>query len=82
MAKELDETEAVRLYTEERFTLRMVAEKLNVDHHRISRVLKKHGVSITRKNRLRVFTLLTGRKPRDLSLGGMPYTSHHNLYIT
>lgn len=56
MAKELDETEAVRLYTEERFTLRMVAEKLNVDHHRISRVLKKHGVSITRKNRLRVFT--------------------------
>jgi hypothetical protein len=27
-------------------------------------------------------TKITGRKPRDLSLGGMPYTSHHNLYIT
>jgi len=53
---EIDESEVVRLYTKERFTLRMIAEKLGTDHHRIKRILVKNGVKITHRNSLKEFT--------------------------
>lgn len=46
----------VRLYTEERWTLRMIADKYNTDHHTIKRRLLSQNVAITTKNRLRVLT--------------------------
>jgi len=52
----IDEIEVVRLYTKERFTLRMVAEKLGTNHHTIKRILIRNNVAITRQNRLRIFT--------------------------
>lgn len=52
----IDETEVVRLYTKERFTLRMVAEKLGTNHHTIKRILVRNNVTITRRNSLKEFT--------------------------
>lgn len=52
----MDISEIKRLYVEEKFTLRMIAERFNTSHHRIKRILVKQGVTITRANRLRVFT--------------------------
>lgn len=49
----MNEHEIVRLYTEEYRTLRMIAKMFDTDHHRIKRILKRHGVEITHKNRVR-----------------------------
>jgi hypothetical protein len=48
--------ELVRLYEVERWTLRMIAEKFNTNHHLIKRRLEKLGVKITRRNTLKEFT--------------------------
>lgn len=52
----IESDEVIRLYTKERFTLRMVAEKFNTDHHTIKRILVKNNVAITRRNSLKEFT--------------------------
>ena len=43
----------IKLYTVDMWTLRMIADKYNTDHHRIKKVLTKHGIEITRNGRKR-----------------------------
>lgn len=47
----MDEQEIVRLYVEELWTLRRIAGHLGTNHHRVRRVLNRHGVPITAKRR-------------------------------
>ena len=49
----INEDEVIGLYTFEKMTLRMVAEEMGTDHHRIKRILVKNGIEITRKDRIR-----------------------------
>ena len=49
----MDEKEIIRLYVEEKMTLRMVADNFGTNHHRIKRILVKNGIEITQKNRIR-----------------------------
>lgn len=46
----------IRLYEEERWTLRMIAEKYHTNHHLIRRRLEGEGIKITRRNSLKKFT--------------------------
>lgn len=48
--------EIIKLYEVERWTLRMIAEKFDTDHHAIKRRLEKAGIKITRRNTLKAFT--------------------------
>jgi hypothetical protein len=52
----MDISEIKRLYVEERLTLRMIARRFDTNHHTIKRILVKEGVTITRRNTLRVFS--------------------------
>jgi hypothetical protein len=45
-----------RLYEEDRWTLRMIAEKYGTNHHLIRRRLVGMGVKITRRNTLKQFS--------------------------
>ena len=49
----LDPVEIKRLYVEERFSLRMIADRFDSNHHMIRRILEKQDVSITRHDRVR-----------------------------
>lgn len=49
----MDEHKIIELYTVKKMTLRMVAEEMSTDHHRIKRILVKNGVKITQKGRIR-----------------------------
>lgn len=56
MVKKVNEEEVVRLYLEERMTLRHVGEEMGIDHHRVKRILEKNNVKITRRNTLKEFS--------------------------
>lgn len=45
-----------KLYEKKRYTLRMIAEKYNTNHHAIKRILVGMGVIITRRNTLKKFS--------------------------
>lgn len=47
------DTEIIRLYSKEKMTLRMIAKRLNTDHHNIKRVLVKNNVEVSNTNRIR-----------------------------
>lgn len=47
----MNEKEVVRLYTKQLWTLRRIAEKFETNHHRVRRILHKHGVEISAKQR-------------------------------
>lgn len=47
------ELEIVRLYKEERYTMRRIAKVFETNHHRIKRILKKYNIEITQKDRVR-----------------------------
>lgn len=70
--------ELIKLYVEDRWTLRMIAEKYHTNHHLVKRRLEKAGVKITRRNTLKEFTqehknkISDGRKRLKLS-GWIPY---------
>lgn len=49
----MNQKEICRLYTEERYTLRMIARKFKTNHHLIARILKRHNIEITQKGRIR-----------------------------
>lgn len=49
----MNEKEICRLYTEERYTLRQIADAMNTNHHMIKRILLRHGVVITTVGRNR-----------------------------
>lgn len=48
--------EIIRLYEKERWTLRMIAEKFNTDHHKIKRRLIANGINITVRKTLKKIT--------------------------
>jgi len=50
------EKEIVAKYLNERYTLRHLAEIYDTNHHKIKRILIKHGVEIIRRNTLKKFT--------------------------
>lgn len=68
LKKQVDEKEVVRLYQEE-MTLRDVGKKLGIDHHRVKRILLKHDVKITKRNKLRTFTEEHRRKISEATKG-------------
>lgn len=49
----MNEHKIIELYTIEKMTLRMIAEDMGTNHHRIKRILVKNGVEITQKDRIR-----------------------------
>jgi len=67
-----------KLYTEKNWTLRMIAEKFETNHHLIKRRLVDMGIKITRRNTLKKFSdehkkkISDGRKELVAS-GWIPY---------
>jgi 5-methylcytosine-specific restriction endonuclease McrA len=49
----IDENYIISLYTKEKNTLRMIAEKLKTNHNLIKRILIKNNIKITQKDRVR-----------------------------
>ena len=49
----MNEHKIIELYTIEKMTLRMIAEEMGTNHHRIKRILVKNNVEITQKGRIR-----------------------------
>lgn len=49
----IDEDKVVSLYTEDKMTLRMIADELGTNHHRVKRILIKNDVEITQNDRKR-----------------------------
>ena len=49
----MNEHKIIELYTIEKMTLRMIAEEMGTNHHRIKRILVKNNVEITQKDRIR-----------------------------
>jgi hypothetical protein len=49
----INESKAIELYTKDKMTLRMIADELNTNHHRVKRILTKEGIEITQKGRIR-----------------------------
>lgn|GEM_PF-1849094 len=47
----MDEKEVVRLYVGEKWTLRRIADHFASNHHRIRRILQRHEIPISAKNR-------------------------------
>lgn len=45
------EKEIIKLYTEEKETLRFIADKFNTNHHKIKRILLKNWIEINTKDR-------------------------------
>ena len=67
-----------KLYEDDKWTLRMIAEKFNTNHHLIKRKLLKMGVKITRRNTLKEFTdehklKISESRKRLLANGWIPY---------
>ena len=81
----MNTNEIARLYETERWTLRMIAEKFNTNHHLIRRRLEKAGVKITRRNTLKEFTqahkdnISSSCKGRTVWSTGKKMTRDHNL---
>jgi hypothetical protein len=77
--------EIVMLYESERWTLRMIADKFNTNHHLIKRRLEKAGVKITRRNSLKEFTqehkdnISKACKGREVWSSGKKMTRDHIL---
>lgn len=70
----MNEKKIIELYVKDCYTLRMIADKFNTDHHRIKRILIKHGIEITQKNRIRKpFTDEHRRKISESSKGRSCY---------
>ena len=76
-----------RLYVEEGYTLRMIAEKFNINHHFVRRRLIKMGIEITREGRIRKpFTEEHIRKISETSKGRPGFWKgkklpKHTLYL-
>jgi hypothetical protein len=66
----MDIKEIVRLYVEEQWTLRMIAEKMATNHHMIKRILARAGVSVeSERKTLKPYTDEHRRKVGIASLG-------------
>lgn len=69
-ANGMNEKTICRLYVEEGYTLRRIAERFNTDHHTIRRVLVRNGVEITQVGRKRKpFTDEHRRKMSERMMG-------------
>src|SRR5690625_7790118 len=49
----MNEKKIIKLYTVDKMTLRMIAEIMSTDHHRIKRILVRNEIKITQKGRIR-----------------------------
>lgn len=49
----MDEKEIIRLYVEEGYTLRRIADQFQTNHHMIRRILQRNGVEVTQQGRKR-----------------------------
>lgn len=66
----MDEQKIIDMYVKDRMTLRSIAKKFDTDHHRIKRILTKHGIEITQKDRVHApFTEEHKRKISEASKG-------------
>ena len=65
----METQEIVKMYVEDQLTLREIADKLNTNHKLIGRLLKKEGVKITKRNKLRVFSDEHRRKISESNKG-------------
>lgn len=74
----MDNNIIAQLYTEDRWTLRMIADKFNTNHHLIKRRLVSMGIKITRRNTLREFTdehkqKISDSRKKLMESGWIPY---------
>lgn len=60
---EEDELNIVRLYTTEKYTLRRIGRIIGIDHHRVKRIIEKHGVSLSNGDRVQAKKRGYKRKP-------------------
>lgn len=65
----MDNKLIIEMYVNQQLTLREIAGKLNTNHKLIGRILKREGVEITKRNKLRVFTAEHRRKISESSKG-------------
>ncbi|WP_068676856.1 HNH endonuclease signature motif containing protein [Oceanobacillus sp. Castelsardo] len=79
MSKEVDENEVVRLYVEEDKTLRHTGEIVGIDHHRVKRILVKHGVKIEKKKRSKPVTEEHKKKLSESLKGRSSWLKGKNL---
>ena len=49
----MNEQKIISLYTKDKMTLRMIAELMNTNHHKIKRILVKNNIEITQQGRAR-----------------------------
>jgi predicted DNA-binding protein YlxM (UPF0122 family) len=52
----MDEKLIIKMYVEDDMSLREIAKELNTNHKLIGRIIKRNGIKITKRNKLRVFT--------------------------
>ena len=69
----LCEEQIVKMYEEEKYTLRHLADIFNTNHHRIKRILVKNNVKITRRNSLKKFSDEHRKKISESSKGRPGY---------
>jgi 5-methylcytosine-specific restriction endonuclease McrA len=74
----MDNKTIKKLYTEKNWTLRMIAEKFNTNHHLIKRRLVGMGIKITRRNTLKKFSdehrqKISDSRKRLKASGWIPY---------
>lgn len=76
----MDEKEVCRLYAVERLTLRQIADQFQTNHHMIRRILNRHGIEITNKNRKRKpFTDEHRRKISEAAKGRVVWSTGKTL---
>lgn len=69
-----DEKEIIRLYEQEKYTLRRIAKLFKTNHHRIKRILDKHNIKITGvKGRKRIPCSDDTRKKMSLAKKGKSF---------
>jgi hypothetical protein len=79
----VNEKEVVRLYVDDKLTLRNIAEIYKTDHHRIHRVLLRNGIVLNRSNRAIVRRKCkprtTKRKPNSVKIVHTEATNRRNM---
>jgi len=75
---EIQEMEMVKMYTENRYTLRHLSEIFDIDHHRTKRILEKHNVEITPRKTLKEYIDEHRWKISETSKGRKTWINVHN----
>lgn len=76
----INESKVIELYTKDKMTLRMVADELNTNHHRVKRILIKNNIEITQKGKIRrPFTDEHRKKISESSKGRIPWNKNKKM---